>query len=71
MESIKRRTHTCGELRSEHAGENVILHGWADSVRDKGGVLFLVLRDRYGTVQITLNDKNGNLVHDAPGPGAL
>jgi aspartyl-tRNA synthetase len=60
MESIKRRTHTCGELRAEHSGETVTLHGWAESVRDKGGVMFLILRDRYGTVQITLNDSCGD-----------
>jgi aspartyl-tRNA synthetase len=59
MESIKRRTHNCGELRTEHSGQTVTLHGWAESVRDKGGVMFLILRDRYGTVQITLNDSCG------------
>ena len=59
MESIARRTHTAGELRKNHAGQTVILQGWVDSVRDKGGVMFLILRDRSGTVQITLDERCG------------
>lgn len=46
------RTHTCGELRKEDAGKKVKLSGWLDSKRDKGGVLFAVLRDFYGTTQV-------------------
>jgi aspartyl-tRNA synthetase len=59
MEGIQRRSHTCGELRPEHAGESITLQGWVDSVRDKGGVMFLILRDRHGTVQITLDERCG------------
>jgi len=59
MEGILRRSHTCGELRPAHAGQSVTLHGWVDSVRDKGGVIFLILRDRYGTVQVTLDERCG------------
>jgi aspartyl-tRNA synthetase len=51
------RTHVCGELRKDHAGTEVVLQGWASSVRDRGGVVFLVLRDRSGLVQITLDDR--------------
>jgi aspartyl-tRNA synthetase len=57
MHTISERSHTCGALRTEHAGQNVIVQGWVDSVRDKGGVMFLVLRDRYGTVQIILDER--------------
>ena len=59
MESIRRRSHTCGALRPTDAGQTVTLQGWVDSVRDKGGVMFLILRDRYGTVQVTLDERCG------------
>ena len=45
------RTHTCGELRKDHAGQEVTLSGWADSVRVQGKIGFVLLRDRYGTTQ--------------------
>lgn len=56
--SFVQRTKTCGELRSEHAGQRVSLNGWAHRVRDLGGVIFVDLRDRTGLVQLTLDPNN-------------
>ena len=54
---MQNRTHTCGELRLEHAGQNVRLVGWMENVREVGGQLvFVVLRDFYGTTQLVTED---------------
>lgn len=63
--STDMRSHTCGELRQSHATEHVRLTGWAHAVRDKGGVLFILLRDRHGIVQVTVGDQSDAAVIEA------
>ena len=49
------RSANCGSLRSENAGEQVTLAGWIGRRRDHGGIIFLDLRDRSGSVQLIFN----------------
>ena len=49
------RTHTCGELRSNHVNQTARLSGWIHRVRDHGGIIFIDLRDHYGMTQVVIN----------------
>ena len=50
------RTHTCGELRINDVNKTVILTGWVQRTRDKGSLLWIDLRDRYGITQLFLEE---------------
>ncbi|PCJ57152.1 MAG: aspartate--tRNA ligase [Planctomycetota bacterium] len=53
---MKIRTNTCGQLRKENIGEEIVLNGWVENSRDHGGVRFIDLRDRFGLTQIKFNE---------------
>jgi len=55
------RTHTCGALRPDDVGADVVLLGWVHRVRDLGGLLFIDVRDREGVTQIVF-DKAKNTI---------
>ncbi|HBH23007.1 MAG TPA: aspartate--tRNA ligase [Cytophagales bacterium] len=51
------RTHTCGELRIADVNKEVTLCGWVQRIRDKGGMIWIDLRDRYGVTQLIFNEQ--------------
>ena len=61
MKGLK-RTHYCGEVTE--AGKEVVVGGFVDRIRDKGGVIFIVLRDRTGVVQLLFNDETDRELFD-------
>ncbi|MCB2207320.1 MAG: aspartate--tRNA ligase [Bacteroidetes bacterium] len=50
------RTHTCGELRTADVNKEVKLSGWVQRIRDKGGLIWIDLRDRYGMTQLLMEE---------------
>ena len=55
------RTHTCGALRLQDVGTDVVLLGWVHRVRDMGSLIFFDVRDRAGLTQVVARDHEGLL----------
>ncbi len=58
------RSHTCGELKIEDVNKEVTLSGWVQKVRDKGGLIWIDIRDRYGITQLLIEEgrSDGDIV---------
>ena len=54
------RTHTCGELNLNHLNEKVTLSGWVSVIRDKGFMIWIDLRDRYGITQLIIDEERSD-----------
>ncbi len=56
------RSHTCGELRTDHVGKTITLAGWVQAIRRFGAITFVDLRDRYGITQLYFNEEKAPLL---------
>ncbi|WP_295178985.1 aspartate--tRNA ligase [uncultured Christiangramia sp.] len=54
------RSHTCGELNAEHIGNTATLSGWVQKVRNKGFMIWVDLRDRYGLTQLIFDEERSS-----------
>lgn len=61
------RTHRCGELSAKNIGEQVTIMGWVQKNRNKGGLVFVDVRDRSGIIQIVFEEGDADLIAKAAG----
>ncbi|MGA9325089.1 MAG: aspartate--tRNA ligase [Salegentibacter sp.] len=54
------RSHNCGELNAAHIGQEVKLSGWVQKIRNKGFMIWLDLRDRYGITQLIFDEERSS-----------
>ena len=54
------RTHNCGELRISDSNKEVTLCGWVQKLRDKGFMMWVDLRDRYGISQLIFDEQRSS-----------
>ncbi len=54
------RSHTCGELNAQQIGEKITLSGWVQKVRNKGFMIWVDLRDRYGLTQLIFDEERSS-----------
>ena len=55
MQGLK-RTHRCAELSAANAGRTVTIMGWVQKMRNKGGLVFVDVRDRSGIIQVVFEE---------------
>ncbi|MDA8758533.1 OB-fold nucleic acid binding domain-containing protein, partial [Flavobacteriaceae bacterium] len=51
------RSHHCGALNEKHSNEDVTLAGWVQKVRNKGFIVWVDIRDRYGITQLIFDEE--------------
>ena len=61
------RSHTCGELTTDHADSEVKICGWVNNYRDHGGLIFIDVRDRYGLIQVVFDPNDSVEAHRMAG----
>ncbi|MDD6415670.1 MAG: aspartate--tRNA ligase [Lactobacillus sp.] len=65
MMKMDKRTDYCGNITSKYLGQDVLLYGWVQRVRNLGQLIFIDLRDREGIVQVVVNHDSGKELMDA------
>ena len=61
-----KRTHFAKQLKEEHIGQKVNVAGWIEDIRDIGKIIFLIIRDRTGPIQIIVDPKKFTQINELP-----